>query len=329
MKIEIGESLIMSWLRHAKNCQVVQMNWKVSTHAWQYFNEEQIDVIIDSVQQKFLQEYGLDLFKKIVVPVKLFSVDIAFHENGLNYENKEETIARVLKKMVKMTVTILEYFNSTKTDIIFASPKINNSVYNDLTNSVALLNKYINEKWNLNFNIILICNDDFNNKFRKTSSGLSDPIIWYGKGKVVGYLKRDEINVRSEWIDVWKVYTPRANNVGTELNDDNLNTFVGSPETICTKSYLVIGAELDLNETSCNNLSKYFTTKFVRYLHCLTKGSQDSTSKIFKFVPLQDFSNNSDIDWSTSIHKVDKQLYKKYGLSDEEINHIERKIKAM
>jgi hypothetical protein len=166
-------------------------------------------------------------------------------------------------------------------------------------------------------------------KFRSTSSGLTDPIICYGKGKVVGYLERDEVIVRPEWINVWKLYTPRANNIGTELNDDNLNTFVGAPKTICTESYLVIGAELSLDEASCNNLSTYLKTRFARYLHSLAKGSQDATSRTFKFVPIQDFSNDSEIDWSVSVQEVDNQLYKKYGLTDEEINHIEKRIKTM
>ncbi|POZ55061.1 hypothetical protein LYSIN_03358 [Lysinibacillus sphaericus] len=166
-------------------------------------------------------------------------------------------------------------------------------------------------------------------KFRPTSSGLADSIICYGKGKVMGYLERDEVTVRPEWIDVWKLYTPRANNIGTELNDDNLNTFVGAPKTICTESYLVIGAGLDLDEASCNNLSKYLKTRFARYLHSLAKGSQDATSRTFRFVPIQNFSNDSDIDWSVTVQEVDNQLYKKYGLSDEEISHIESRIKTM
>lgn len=166
-------------------------------------------------------------------------------------------------------------------------------------------------------------------KFRQTKSGLSDPIICYGKGKAIGYIERNEVTVHPEWIDVWKLFTPRANNIGTELNDDNLNTFVGTPKTICTESYLVIGAELELDEVSCNNLSKYLTTRFARYLHSLAKGSQDATSKTFRFVPIQEFSNKSDIDWSVSVQEVDKQLYKKYELLDEEIDHIERRIKPM
>lgn len=165
--------------------------------------------------------------------------------------------------------------------------------------------------------------------FRKTNSGLTDPIQCYGKGQIVGYVERDEITVRPQWIDIWKVYTPRANNIGTELNDDNLNTFVGAPKTICTESYLVIGAELGLDENSCNSLSKYLTTKFARYLHGIAKGSQDATSKTFKFVPIQNFSDKSDINWSVSVQELDKQLYEKYGLSDEDIKHIERRIKVM
>lgn len=70
-------------------------------------------------------------------------------------------------------------------------------------------------------------------------------------------------------------------------------------------------------------------TKFARYLHGLMKGSHDATSKTFKCVPVQYFSENSDIDWAVSIQEVNKQLYGKYGLSDEEINHIEIRIKKM
>ncbi len=121
---------------------------------------------------------------------------------------------------------------------------------------------------------------------------------------------------------MWKVFTPRANNVGTQLNDDNLNTFVGAPGTICTESYIVIGAELGLDEISTNNLSKYLTARFARNFHSLAKASQDATAKTYRFTPLQDFTDDSDIDWSVLVQEVDKQLYKKYGLTEDEINHI-------
>lgn len=165
--------------------------------------------------------------------------------------------------------------------------------------------------------------------FRSTSKGLKEPVICYGKGKKIGYLKKQEISKNTNWIDNYKVFTPRANNIGTELNDDNLNTFVGAPKTICTESYIVIGIDLKLNELSAKNLCKYLTTKFARFQHSVGKASQDATSKTYKFIPLQNFTSKSDINWSKSIEEIDKQLYKKYGLTKEEISFIESMIKPM
>lgn len=131
------------------------------------------------------------------------------------------------------------------------------------------------------------------------------------------------------WIDAYKVFTPRANNIGTELNDDNLNTFIGNPNTICTESYVVVGIDLELNSDSSSNICKYFTTKFCRFQHSIGKASQDATSKTYKFIPLQNFTADSDIDWNKTIKEIDSQLYKKYNLTNEEINFIESMIKSM
>lgn len=167
------------------------------------------------------------------------------------------------------------------------------------------------------------------NLFRASSKGLKDPIMCFGKGQKVGYLKKEEVLKNKEWIEKVKVFTPRANNIGTELNDDNLNTFIGLAKSVCTESYIVVGADLNLNQLSAKNLCKYFKTKFARFQHSLGKASQDATSKTYKFVPLQDFTSKSDIDWSKSIADIDKQLYKKYKLTKEEITFIESMIKPM
>jgi hypothetical protein len=108
-----------------------------------------------------------------------------------------------------------------------------------------------------------------------------------------------------------------------------LNSFVGEPKTICTESYLVLGANLILNSSSAANLRKYLSTKFTRFQHSLAKASQDATSKTYQFVPLQNFTSTSDIDWSQTVAEIDRQLYAKYGLSEEEVAFIEGMIKAM
>ena len=165
--------------------------------------------------------------------------------------------------------------------------------------------------------------------FRLVKNGLKNPIICYGKSKKIGYLDKEEITINKEWIDKYKVFTSYANNIGTELNDDNFNSFVGQPGTISTETYIVIGANLELDDNSALNITKYFTSKFARFMHSLSKASHHGTSKTYKFVPLQDFSSNSDINWAQSIQDIDSQLYAKYGLIDEEKEFIESMIKSM
>ncbi len=165
--------------------------------------------------------------------------------------------------------------------------------------------------------------------FRPSKKGLTSPLLCYGRGKQVGYLNKEEITKNTNWIDKFKVFAPYANNIGTELNDDNLNAFVGKPNTISTETYIVIGADLDLNKESASNLVNYCFTKFTRFMHSLPKVSQHGTSKTYKFVPLQDFTAKSDIAWKKSIEEIDQQLYKKYNLTEEEIEFIEKMIKPM
>ena len=155
--------------------------------------------------------------------------------------------------------------------------------------------------------------------YHSTPEVLLHPVICIGKGRQKGYVERELIKVHAEWIDGWKVIMPRANNIGTELNDDNLNAFVGEPNTICTESYLVIGGSAHLDKQQCINLCLYLKTKLARFMHKLAKSSQDATSKTFAFVPLQDFSKV----WT------DADLYAKYDLTEEEINFIESMIKPM
>ena len=155
--------------------------------------------------------------------------------------------------------------------------------------------------------------------FKKEATGMSDPVKCYGKAKTVGYVERSNIPSHTEWIDKWKVLMPYANNIGTELNDDNQNTFVVAPQSICTETFLIAGMDMDLDEASAINLSNYLRTRFARFLLSMAKISQHGTSKTYRFVPAQDFSRV----WT------DADLYAKYELTEEEITFIESMIKPM
>lgn len=61
----------------------------------------------------------------------------------------------------------------------------------------------------------------------------------------------------------------------------------------------------------------------------ILKITQHNPASTWKYVPLQDFTSNSDIDWSQSVANIDRQLYAKYGLNDEEIAFIESHVKEM
>ena len=83
------------------------------------------------------------------------------------------------------------------------------------------------------------------------------------------------------------------------------------------------------NKLEAINLQKYMMTKFLRFMVGILKVSQNLYQNVYQFVPLQDFTSESDIDWSKSVAEIDQQLYAKYGLDESEIAFIESKIKPM
>lgn len=99
------------------------------------------------------------------------------------------------------------------------------------------------------------------------------------------------------------------------------------PNECCTHSYIVVGSFNNNDEAS--NVLLYLKTKFARILLHIAMSSIHISKISFIFVPIQNFTSNSDIDWSKSIHEIDQQLYKKYGLDDKEIEFIETNVKEM
>ena len=203
--------------------------------------------------------------------------------------------------------------------------------------AVCIIKKIFNECYDENFSSMVSTRKPFGiesniiktDMFKQSCDNLNEPIICIGKNKCIGYIEKKHVKSHEDWIDKWKVYVPRANNLGTELNDDNLNSFVGEPNSICTESYIVVGAGTINDKNSAINVSKYLTTKFVRFMHKQAKASQDASSKTYRFIPMEDFTSESDIDWSKSINEIDEQLFDKYGLSMEERKHIKSSIKDM
>ena len=132
-------------------------------------------------------------------------------------------------------------------------------------------------------------------------------------------------------INLHKVFLSKAYGTAGDPNVIGM-PFYGEPNSVCSFSYIVIAYDSDKHNFSkqeCFNVIQYMKTKFFRYMVTIRKKTQDNPSPVFQFVPLQDFTAKSDIDWSNPVAEIDKQLYKKYGLSEEEIGFVEGMIKEM
>jgi hypothetical protein len=154
MKIEIGESLMLSYLKHVKKCIFYQTNWKVSSK-WHISTEtlDKVQFIYDKIikHSEFADifKYELNqLIKQAEIDVIgldsndcVYACDIAFHEAGLNYGSKIETKNRVFKKLLRSYLTLLAYFPNKKYELMFASPKVNQATEVIISDYLNVLQK--------------------------------------------------------------------------------------------------------------------------------------------------------------------------------------------
>lgn len=138
MKIEMGESLMQSYLKHIKGCLITQTNWK-TLRSWKKSNEDKAKAKFEKIKkeypnifsektkfEKMLNQAELDVIG--IANDKIYMVEIAFHEQGLRYGNDDNKVRdRVLKKMIRAYLIWKIYFSNYSCEIIFASPKVNPS----------------------------------------------------------------------------------------------------------------------------------------------------------------------------------------------------------
>ena len=129
-----------------------------------------------------------------------------------------------------------------------------------------------------------------------------------------------------DYLDYYNIFVPEAN--GTGAIGEVLSTpVIGTPVIGHTDTFLSIGRFTSAEEASA--CLKYVKSKFARCMLGTLKATQHNPKDTWVNVPLQDFTSNSDIDWSKSIPEIDAQLYVKYNLTENEIAFIESMIKPM
>lgn len=153
-------------------------------------------------------------------------------------------------------------------------------------------------------------------------------IKYYGlenKKRTYKWVKKSYIKSHPN-LDKYKIWVPKANGSGA-LGEVLSTPLIGKPLIGSTHSFISIGTFN--TKLEAENVLKYVKSKFARVLLGVLKITQDNPPAKWEKIPLQDFTENSDIDWSKSIPEIDQQLYKKYNLSEEEIAFIEEKVQAM
>lgn len=153
----------------------------------------------------------------------------------------------------------------------------------------------------------------------KLTKGPDDVLVYQNGG--TGYFARSSVPTGSDLIDHWKVYVGRAapgtGNRDTYPHRIISTPFIGGPGTISSETYLCIGP-LD-SKAEAESVLSYLSCRLTRLLILLHKPSQDTTRKVYSFVPIQEWTRQ----WT------DEDLYAKYGISDTEVAFIEKIVRPM
>lgn len=144
--------------------------------------------------------------------------------------------------------------------------------------------------------------------------GLKKPVKLYGSQKI-SWVPRSEITVNEQWIDEWKVLMTAVQGTSAAVETKFLSKpIIAEPGTACTETYLVAGHFA--TELEATHYANYLRTRFVRFLVSLRKATQHATRDVYAFVP----DPPLDQEWT------DAKLYKRYGLTKDEIAFIESQV---
>ena len=150
--------------------------------------------------------------------------------------------------------------------------------------------------------------------------------------RVIRYINEKYLDKKENNLSGYKVLISAADGASGVLNNKKAVNIIGKtcildPKMGYSQTFISFGNFKTKNEAM--SLEKYFKSKFARFMIGTLKATNGLKQRIFMNLPLQNFTPKSDIDWSKSIEEIDKQLYKKYALTKDEIAFIESKIKPM
>lgn len=271
----------------------------------------------------YYEEDGHKVFPTLSTPLR-GGVAITYRNANANYGaieafTKFPEINAVLHKVITR-----DDFSSLM-DIVYSRTayRLTDALHEDYPDAIKKLSN--GHKYDMSSNIIQLLPEVFLND--KPNDG-NEYILILGRlnsKRIYKYIRRNYVK-HVENLDYYKLYVAQANGSG-EFGETMSEPVPEKPGVGATETFLSIGKFDTLVEAQ--NVGKYIITKFARALLSVLKVTQNGNKPVWRMIPLQDFTPTSDIDWSKSIAEIDRQLYKKYGLTPDEITFIETHVKEM
>jgi hypothetical protein len=234
-----------------------------------------------------------------------------------------DELNRIIRKVEKMK-------SDSLSSIIFGQEiyKYTEIFHRDFPNAENLLSK--NHKYDIKSSAFERLHIVFSDTMPSDKHEYIQMLGLQNNQRVYKWVRRDYIS-NHESLGKHKVFISAANGASGTLGDTAARMIstplTGAPFVATTQTFLTVGS-FDTAEEA-NAALKYVRSKFARALLGVLKVTQHNTSEKWRYVPLQDFTPASDIDWSKPIPDIDKQLYAKYGLDEDEIAFIESHVKEM
>ena len=260
MTQEMGESLMYSWLRHVKGCQIAQTNWKASpTWDMKYFMEAQdlySRFLEDAKTQGPVEDECKISFKQSLYQTeidviglnktslshngKIYAAEVAYHSDGLHYNKngKNNSTGKVISKLIKNAVAVYAIWGNIEAEILFVTPVISNTLNVQIQSTIKILNG-LASSYGLNYNFRFIANDDF--KLR-----IIDPVYIMSQG----VNDSSELFLRAQkLLDISGVLSVKNN----LKNPDSFDEF-GAVGEIANKALRAVLSNKDINKKIIDGL---------------------------------------------------------------------------
>lgn len=148
-----------------------------------------------------------------------------------------------------------------------------------------------------------------------------------GLRRIYRYLPQDYPFTHADGLDKYKIFISESYGTREKIGEIIPSPVLAVPGMLCTETFIQIGP-FD-TKAEMNNCDKYMKTKLFRALVGMRKQTQHATRTVYSFVPLQNFTDHSDIDWTQSVADIDRQLYAKYRLTPDQITFIETMVQPV